>query len=89
MKDPDIANISLRIVPRRRTVGRRERRLVHEFGGGDVAAQRARIVDQALRLIRPPKAVRIAAAWADGKGGDDLCIDRARKVDDAAPLRAA
>ncbi len=88
-KNPEVAAISLRIISRRCTVRRGECWLVHEFHRRDVATQRTRRVDQALRLIHLPHAVRITAAGTDREGGDDFCVDRARKIDDATPLIAA
>lgn len=88
-EDLEVAAIGGRVIAGGCAVGRCERRLVHEFGGGDAAAQRARGVDELLRLIRFPHAIGIAAARTDRKRGDDLGIDRARELDDAAPLVVA
>src|SRR6267154_6651503 len=64
MKHVEVTSVSAGIIAGRRTTYRSEVRLVHELRGGDAAADRAGIGEEAARLVRLPDAGRIAGAWA-------------------------
>src|ERR1700727_2164053 len=70
----------------RRATNRRQVRLVHELGRSDAATSLAGCGNDLSGLIRLPYSFRVARAWAGGKGRNDRCIDRLRKVDHTVPL---
>src|ERR1700675_4617372 len=82
----EVTSVSAGIIAGRRTTYRSEVRLVHELRGGDGAADRAGIGEEAARLVRLPDAGRIAGARAYRERRHDPCPNRLREIDHASPL---
>ena len=88
MEALEVAAVGGGVVAGRRATHDGEVRLVHEFGRGDAAADRAGVIDQPRRLLGRPDAGGVTRPRPGGEGGDDLRVHRLREIDDAFPLRA-
>ena len=85
----EIPPVSCRVVSFRRTAHGGERRLIHELGGGNSAADGSGVGEQATRLIALPSACRVPDPGARRHRGHDLGAGGAGKVDDSFPAFAA
>src|SRR5205085_10119602 len=89
MKRVEVPPISRSVIALRRASHGSQIRLIHELGGGNSAADRFGIGDEATRLIALPQTGCVPDAGTDCHRGYDPCVTRLGKVDDTPPALAA